>query len=252
MRTRVHLNPGSLGAPVFHLELVREGAAMQPWQAGDLLQVMVPADPRRPRDYSIASIPADGAVHLLVRLQLREDGSTGESSGWLTRELPIGATLRARVRVHSQFRIGDNAGRDLVLVGNGTGIAGLRAHLKQRAREWADPSTTRRRHWLLFGERQAACDALYGAELEAWRRSGLLERLDLVYSRDGDARRYVQDRLRDEAQRLRDWTDAGAAIYVCGSLEGMAEGVDAVLREHLGEQALAQLQHDGRYRRDVY
>ena len=52
--------------------------------------------------------------------------------------------------------------------------------------------------------------------------------------------------------RLRAWVEAGAAIYVCGSLEGMAEGVDAVLREQLGEPVLLQLQKDGRYRRDVY
>jgi sulfite reductase (NADPH) flavoprotein alpha-component len=45
---------------------------------------------------------------------------------------------------------------------------------------------------------------------------------------------------------------AGAAIYVCGSLEGMAEGVEAALREHLGEELLAELQRGGRYRRDVY
>jgi sulfite reductase (NADPH) flavoprotein alpha-component len=251
LRARTQLNPGSLGAPVFHLELARQNSATAGWQAGDLLQVQVPAEPDRPRDYSIASIPADGAVHLLVRLQVRGDGSIGGASGWLTRDLPVGATLRARLRTHSQFRIGANAERDLILIGNGTGLAGLRAHLKHRALEQV-ASALPRRHWLLFGERQAACDALYGAELEAWRAAGLLTRLDLVYSRDGGAERYVQERLRAEAERLRTWVAAGAAIYVCGSLEGMAEGVATVLREQLGEATLAQLQRDGRYRRDVY
>jgi sulfite reductase alpha subunit-like flavoprotein len=32
----------------------------------------------------------------------------------------------------------------------------------------------------------------------------------------------------------------------------MAEGVAAVLRAELGEEQLARLQHEGRYRRDVY
>lgn len=251
LRERRHLNSGSQGGPVFHLELARADGAPAEWQAGDLLQVQVPADPDRPRDYSIASIPADRAVHLLIRLQTRTDGSAGGASGWLTRGLPLGAELRARLHVHNQFRIGANGTRDLILIGNGTGIAGLRAHLKQRALEQAAGAPPRR-HWLLFGERQAAHDALYGAELEQWRASGLLTQLDLVYSRDGGAHRYVQDRLRAEQARLREWVEAGAAIYVCGSLEGMAEGVDAVLREQLGESALAQLQRDGRYRRDVY
>lgn len=253
LRAREQLNPGSQGAPVFHLELVRQGAATLGWEAGDLLQVLVPTDPARPRDYSIASLPADGAAHLLVRLQVRDDGSIGGASGWLTRDLDVGATLRARLRVHSQFRIGDNLARDLVLIGNGTGIAGLRAHLKQRANEaMSRPPAASPRNWLLFGERQAAHDALYGAELAAWHEAGLLTRLDLVYSRDGGEHRYVQQRLRAEAARLREWIDAGAALYVCGSLEGMAGGVDAVLREALGEEQLAQLQREGRYRRDVY
>lgn len=251
LRARRHLNPRSLGAPVFHLELARQDAATDAWEAGDLLQVQVPSDPDRPRDYSIASIPVDGAVHLLVRLQVRADGSSGGASGWLTEELPIGATLHARLRVHKQFRIEENAHRDLILIGNGTGIAGLRAHLKQRALQMAGGASVRR-HWLLFGERQAACDALYGAELQAWHQSGLLTRLDLVYSRDGGAHPYVQDCLAAQGELLRTWVDAGAAIYVCGSLEGMAQGVDAVLREHLGDALLAGLQEQGRYRRDVY
>ena len=37
-----------------------------------------------------------------------------------------------------------------------------------------------------------------------------------------------------------------------GSLEGMAGGVDAVLRELLGDEAVQQLIEEGRYRRDVY
>lgn len=251
LQRRVHLNPGSQGAPVFHLELTRQGSATVDWQAGDLLQVQVPADPGRPRDYSIASIPADGAVHLLIRQQSRADGSPGVASGWLTHDLEPGAVLNARLRVHSQFRAGDNTGRDLVLIGNGTGIAGLRAHLKQRARA-QQQGLPAHRHWLVFGERQAACDALYAEDLTAWRSSGVLTRLDLVYSRDGAAHRYVQDCLRAQGEALRQWVTGGAAIYVCGSLEGMAEGVDEVLREQLGEELLARLQQEGRYRRDVY
>jgi sulfite reductase (NADPH) flavoprotein alpha-component len=44
----------------------------------------------------------------------------------------------------------------------------------------------------------------------------------------------------------------GASIYVCGSLAGMAPGVDAVLREALGDVELERLREEGRYRRDVY
>ena len=48
------------------------------------------------------------------------------------------------------------------------------------------------------------------------------------------------------------WLDDGAALYVCGSLQGMAAGVDAALRELLGGEAVQALMEQGRYRRDVY
>ena len=51
---------------------------------------------------------------------------------------------------------------------------------------------------------------------------------------------------------LRAWVVRGAALYVCGQREGMAQGVDQALRALLGDAALAQLAADGRYRRDVY
>src|SRR5690606_37317472 len=87
--------------------------------------------------------------------------------------------------------------RPLLLVGNGTGIAGLRALLK--AREAAG----HRRNWLLFGERQRAHDAFFTDDIERWRRDGTLERTDLAFSRDGGEHRYVQDALRAAAPALR-------------------------------------------------
>lgn len=242
---RRHLNPGSAGAPVFHLALQppRGDAA---WESGDLAQVRVPAAPEHPREYSIASIAADGCVHLLVRQALREDGTPGVASGWLTQEAPLGGAVEVRLRAHRNFRLEDNAARPLVLIGNGTGLAGLRGHLRARAAAGAGPN------WLLFGERNAAHDTLYGDELQAWLASGVLQRLDLAFSRDQAVRVYVQDRLAQAADTLREWAQGGAAIYVCGSLQGMAQGVDDTLRAVLGAEQMEQLVRSGRYRRDVY
>jgi len=63
---------------------------------------------------------------------------------------------------------------------------------------------------------------------------------------------YVQDRLAQAADTLREWVQGGAAIYVCGSLQGMAQGVDDTLRAVLGAEQMEQLVRSGRYRRDVY
>lgn len=259
LQARVHLNPGSAGEPVCHLELAPEaGRALPEWEAGDLVQIEAPGAPGEPRDYSVASVPHDGALHLLVRQSRRADGSLGMASGWLTQAAELGAPVMLRVRAHTGFRIGGNADRPLILIGNGTGLAGLRGHMRGRlaAAGMLDRRATRPEGvapmWLLFGERNAHCDAHHSEEIDAFVRQGWLSRVDWVFSRDQEERRYVQHALAESASAVREWVADGAAIYVCGSLEGMAGEVDQTLQDILGEQALQQLAADGRYRRDVY
>ncbi|MBO8044564.1 hypothetical protein J6396_43625, partial [Pseudomonas aeruginosa] len=122
-------------------------------------------------------------------------------------------------RVHRNPGFHRVGGAPMVLIGNGTGIAGLRSLLREAAHAGEHG------HWLLFGERQRAHDFLFADEIEAWQADGHLARVDLAFSRDGEGG-YVQDRLRAAADALRDWMQRGAVIHVCGSLLGMAEGVD--------------------------
>lgn len=245
LAARHRLNPGSAGAPTFHLELEALDDATT-WEAGDLVQVLAPGDPQRPREYSIASIPSDGRVHLLVRQERHADGTLGIASGWLTEQAVPGDGITVRLRAHSNFRLGENAPRPLILIGNGTGLAGLRSHLKARA------ASGMQRNWLIFGERNAACDFYYRDEIAAWQRLGVLARADIVFSRDQAERVYVQDQLRAQAEHVRAWIADGAAIYVCGSLEGMAGGVESALADIIGTAGVDQLIAQGRYRRDVY
>ncbi|MDQ1918769.1 sulfite reductase subunit alpha [Massilia pseudoviolaceinigra] len=240
------LNPGSAGAPVYRIDLRPAAGDLPDWEAGDLVQVSAPGEPDYPREYSIASTMAEGCLSLLVRLHVRDDGSLGLASGWLCREAQEGDAVLLRVRQHKRFRIGENAGRALILIGNGTGIAGLRAHLKSRA------DAGEARNWLIFGERNEAHDHFCAADIAQWRQAGMLDTLSLTFSRDGDSARYVQHALEAQAAQLRAWVDAGAAIYVCGSLQGMAGAVHATLDTVLGGDTLAMLNESGRYRRDVY
>ncbi len=113
------LNAGSSGGPIHHLEFTPPAGLRPHWESGDLAQLRVPADPGHPRDYSIASLPADGRLHLLVRELRRSDGSLGAASGWLSQGLPLGGTVELRVRMNRNFRLNGNAQRPLVLVGNG-------------------------------------------------------------------------------------------------------------------------------------
>lgn len=293
---RACLNPGSSGAPVFHLGLSNPDAAL--WRAGDIAEVgpqhplteieallrRLGHSPHQPvageqtlaralskrrlaedeadlagrdisallslpllphREYSIASVPGDGGLQLLVREARHADGRLGLGSGWLCQHAVVGGEVALRIRSNPSFH-GPVHSTPLILIGNGTGLAGLRAHLRERA---GMPGS---RNWLLFGERRQSADYFFQQEIEHWLASGHLERLDLAFSRDQPEKRYVQHLLRDAGDELRRWIDAGAALYVCGSLEGMGREVQQILVGLLGEAALNQLSEQGRYRRDLY
>ena len=256
---RVLLNPGSQGGELHEITLT--GPADAIWEAGALAEIIPcnadgsegegshPDNARHaPRSYSLASLPSDGELQLLVR-QERHAGEDnqgfGVCSGWLTRFAPLGSPIRLRLQANPAFA---PALVDVpcIYIGNGSGLAGLRAHLRARQRAGLA------RNWLLFGERQQAFDSICGTELQGWLDAGHLARLDKVFSRDGEARQYVQDRLRANAGELRAWLAQGAIVYVCGSLQGMAAGIDAVLQEVLGQEGVDALLAAGRYRRDVY
>jgi len=207
-----------------------------------LVDALIPIDAR---EYSIASIAADGVLELIVRQERHPDGSLGLGSGWLTEHMALGDSVSLRLRRNSGFHLPDEPA-PMILVGNGTGLAGLRSLLKARI------ASGEQRNWLLFGERNEAHDFHCRDELQGWLASGDLARLDLAFSRDQEEKVYVQDLLRERAEELRRWLDEGAAIYICGSLQGMAGGVDAALNELLGGSAVEELIELGRYRRDVY
>ncbi|MEP9368505.1 sulfite reductase flavoprotein subunit alpha [Xanthobacter sp. VNH20] len=197
------------------------------------------------REYSIASIPEDGRIELLVRQTRTPEGGYGLGSGWLTHHAPEGARIALRIRSNPAFHGPDDA-RPLILIGNGTGLAGLRAHLKRRVRAGQDAN------WLIFGERNRQHDFYFRDEITAWQSAGALARLDLAFSRDQAEHLYVQHRLKEAGAEVVRWIESGAAIYVCGSLQGMAPAVDHVLSELIGTEALEQLAAQRRYCRDVY
>lgn len=244
------LNPGSQGNPVFQLRLTPPGNSDgYHWQAGDIAEILpqvTDSDRILPhREYSIASIPQDGALELIVRQARQANGSLGLGSGWLTQYAEIGGDINLRLRTNRSFHPPDTDCA-LILIGNGTGIAGLRAHLKHRAER------QQHQNWLFFGERNRASDFFCQGEIEQWQANGVLSKLDLAFSRDQTDRIYVQDKLRERATELIAWVANGAAVYVCGSLEGMAGGVDESLREILGTTELERMREEGLYRRDVY
>jgi len=198
------------------------------------------------REYSIASVPSSGRVELIVRQCKADDGLLGLGSGWLTHVAPIGTVLAGRVRTNAAFHPPEDSSAPLILIGNGTGLAGLLAHLRHRAVDGGAPC------WLFFGERDPDHDGFHADELAALRTSGVLEHVDYAWSRASDGGCYVQYRLAQRKDEIEALVDKGASIYVCGSVQGMAPAVHDVLEAILGAATLEALLESGHYRRDIY
>ncbi|WP_082191363.1 sulfite reductase flavoprotein subunit alpha [Cellvibrio sp. pealriver] len=248
LQSRELLNAGSVGAGVYRVSLQPSKPGNTHWQAGDILEIKPHNNFELPhREYSIASLPTDGVVDLVVRQAFNEKGELGLGSGWLTAQAEEGGEILARIRVNPSFHAPQSdsplSDTPMICIGAGTGIAGLRAHLHERYLK------DQQHNWLIFGERQRNNDRLFANELDVWKVSGFLTEFDEVYSRDGEG--YVQDVLRTKQQQLSEWLDRGAVIYVCGSM-AMGAGVQQVLLDILGETGLQQLIDSRRYCRDIY
>jgi NADPH-dependent sulfite reductase flavoprotein alpha-component len=226
--------------------------------AGELVSML---NRLQPRLYSIASSPAmhRDEVHLTVSAVRFSNGRRerkGVASTFLA-DRAEHADVPVFVQKSAHFRLPANGDVPIIMVGPGTGIAPFRGFLHERRAQGA-----RGRNWLFFGERNARTDFYYRDEITAMRDDGLLNRLDLAFSRDQSDKIYVQDRMREQGAELWAWLEEGARFYVCGDASRMAKDVDAALRTVVAEQGgmdedrageyVARLARERRYVRDVY
>ncbi len=259
-------------AAVSDFELPVNGADLRAWlsrrQVIDIVAGRhLPADPQAfvdclrgltPRLYSIASSPDANPdeVHLTVR---RVDYEAHGRRHWgaASNYLAARGTVPVFVEENDRFRLPADPDAAIVMIGPGTGVAPFRAFIEHRAWHGAPG-----RNWLVFGDRNQHADFLYQQEWLRYREQGVLDRLDVAFSRDQAEKIYVQDRLVEQGRELYDWLESGAHVYVCGDAEGMAPAVHAALAEVIqthravnadeAGQYLRELKDAGRYQRDVY
>jgi len=228
------------------------------WQPVDLVFALRRLSPRL---YSIASSSArvGDEAHLTVAVVEYEafgERHVGAASDFLATREP-GERVRVFIETNDRFRLPEDGSRDVIMIGPGTGVAPFRAFVQERAESGASG-----RNWLFFGERHFTSTFLYQAEWQAALREGALDRIDLAFSRDQEARIHVQQRIRERGADVFGWLEGGAHVYVCGDARAMAADVHAalvdVIIEHGGmsrddaEGYLATLRDERRYQRDVY
>ncbi|QEL20363.1 sulfite reductase subunit alpha [Limnoglobus roseus] len=216
----------------------------------------------QPRLYSISSslkvYPEE--VHLTVGVVRYTQGGRvrkGVASNFITETLRTRQKVGVFVHPSSGFRLPADGNVPVIMVGPGTGIAPFRAFLQERSISGAAG-----KNWLFFGDQRREYDFLYRDEMESYTNAGVLTRFDLAFSRDQEAKVYVQHKMLEAGEELWKWLEAGAHFYVCGDARRMALDVDhalhEVVRQHgkmsadAAKEYIKAMSKDKRYQRDVY
>jgi sulfite reductase (NADPH) flavoprotein alpha-component len=214
-------------------------------------------EPTTPRLYSISSSleSLDGEVHLTVArdaFSIAEELKYGLCSDHLC-SLKTGDSIDFYIHHNDQFRLPEDD-RDMIMIGPGTGIAPFRAFLSER-----ESARASGRNWLFYGDQHFTSDFLYQTELQQWLESGVLNILDVAFSRDQSEKIYVQDKIRQRAGEFFQWLENGATLYVCGA-KRMSEDVEKTILDLVQKSGTSQdpvsylneLKSTGRYMKDVY
>jgi len=219
-------------------------------------------EPLQPRLYSISSShnATPGKLSLTVdcvRYVVGKRKRLGLASTFLAERIKPGDQLKVYVQKAHGFALPQDPKTPIIMIGPGTGVAPFRAFLLDRKATGAPG-----KNWLFFGHQRSDCDFFYSDELNAMKTSGLLTRMSLAWSRDGDKKFYVQDRMREVGRELWTWLAEGANIYICGDAKRMAKDVERALVDIVAQfgarstdeavRFVAELKKKGRFQQDVY
>ena len=228
----------------------------------DLTQIMGWLKPLQHRAYSISSSPLahPNQIHLTVatvRWDHNDRAHGGVCSTYLADMIEIGGVSPVFMLPNKSFRIPDDNQASMIMVGPGTGIAPFRAFLEERREIGATGY-----NWLFFGDQHRECDYIYEDEISDMTNSGLLNKVDVAFSRDQKEKQYVQHKMLDNGKDLFKHLDNGGYFYVCGDASRMAKDVDNALHQVIqihgdmnSEKAtefVGDLKRQKRYLRDVY
>ncbi len=219
-------------------------------------------EPLQPRLYSISSShnATPGKLSLTVdcvRYIINKRKRLGLASTFLAERINPGDELNVYVQKAHGFALPQDPKTPIIMIGPGTGIAPFRAFLLDRRATGAQG-----RNWLFFGHQRSDCDFFYADELNAMKTAGLLTRLSLAWSRDGEKKFYVQDRMREVGRELWTWLAEGAHVYVCGDAKRMVKDVERALVDIVAQFGarsvdeaiafVADLKKKSRFQLDVY
>lgn len=214
-----------------------------------------------PRLYSVASSrkvneeTVDLAVGV-IEYTLSGRNRIGVGSSFIADRLEVGEKVPVMLEENRKFRLPEDTARPVIMIGTGTGISPYRAFLQERELDGAT------KNWVIFGERNRATDFIYKDDFYAFRKKGVLIRLDTAFSRDQEKSIYVTDRILEHSAVFYRWLEEGANIYLCGNKRTMAPDVRNAIVKVISSEGgvstdraqviLENLKREGRFQEDVY
>jgi len=225
-----------------------------------------------PRYYSISSSPNEhkDTVHITAVVTNWETPTErfaqGVTTTWFSQlDLTSPCVAPSFIR-KSPFKPPTNLSIPLIMVGPGTGLAPFRGFLQEIKYRRGLPQNKGvpcGEVDLFFGCRTED-DFLYGDELRAYEKEGVISNLQVAFSRVTKEKVYVQHLMRKPEQRQRIWAllSKGAYFYVCGDARMMARDVGETVEEIIAEEGkmsmpdakkyVEKMIAEGRHQSDVW
>ncbi|WP_434769622.1 sulfite reductase subunit alpha [Curtobacterium flaccumfaciens] len=240
------------------LDLLRDAGPAAP----GLDELLPNLRPLQARQYSISSSPLahPDRIHLTIASVRYGDPHrmyAGVASTFLADRVDPDGTVDVYLQPNASFGVPADESAPMIMIGPGTGVAPFRGFLHERAVSGATG-----RNWLFFGDQHRDTDFVYRDELTELQEQGVLDRLDLAFSRDQAEKVYVQTRMLERSAELFAWLEDGGHVYVCGDASRMAKDVEAALLQVIrtgrgrgeddAQAYLADMRRAKRYVRDVY
>ena len=213
------------------------------------------------RQYSISSSEQvhTEEAHILIKpvfYDHNDRNHLGVSSNWLI-DKQAGDTIPVHIKTNSGFSLPENNEDKIIMIGAGTGVAPYRSFLYEREAREAQGNS-----WLFFGEQRFQSDFLYQTDWQHFLKNGTLENMSVAFSRDQQEKIYIQDKLLEESEKVFEWIEQGATLYVCGDIDRLAQGVHDTLIKIISQHSdldddgvnnyIDQLKITKKYQRDVY
>jgi cytochrome P450 / NADPH-cytochrome P450 reductase len=148
-----------------------------------------------------------------------------------------------------------------VMICAGTGLAPFRGFVQERAHRHVNGEPAGKA-LLFYGLDHPEVDFLYKDEFTEWERDGIVAVYPAYFRRPEGEIMFVQHRLWQEREKVRELYRKGAIFYLCGDGKLMAPAVRRVLEQIYQETVnctdaeaaswLLEMEHKGRYVPDVF